>query len=184
MTRRLAADPKSLTVRAALARLYLTTGRTDDAKKSYEELLSQSPPTSPPFSASRKSPSRKRSGRRQRTISPAPATAAPNDPAPGSCSLTCTGCSRIGNTRHRRQPSLSPSSRQMSRFSTHKAGYRSQPATRTARCRPTSARTNSHPASRPILSRYLVFAQRGKETSQRSGLCCRPRSIAILKMHL
>ena len=39
----LTADPKNLSVRAALARLYLTAGRTDDAKKNYDELLSQRP---------------------------------------------------------------------------------------------------------------------------------------------
>ena len=43
LIRRLAADAKSLTVRATLARLYQTTGRIDEAKKSYNELISQSP---------------------------------------------------------------------------------------------------------------------------------------------
>jgi putative PEP-CTERM system TPR-repeat lipoprotein len=43
LTRRLAADPKNSNVRAALARLYWTVGRNDEAKKNYDELLSQRP---------------------------------------------------------------------------------------------------------------------------------------------
>jgi putative PEP-CTERM system TPR-repeat lipoprotein len=39
----LAADPDNPTVRAALGRLYLTTGRIDDAKKTYEALLASRP---------------------------------------------------------------------------------------------------------------------------------------------
>jgi len=43
LTGRLAADPDNPTVRAALGRLYLTTGRIDDAKKTYEALLASRP---------------------------------------------------------------------------------------------------------------------------------------------
>jgi putative PEP-CTERM system TPR-repeat lipoprotein len=43
LTHLLQAEPKSLAVRAALARLFLTTGRAEGAKKNYEEVLSQSP---------------------------------------------------------------------------------------------------------------------------------------------
>src|SRR6516165_5858847 len=101
-------------------------------------------PTSPPFSGSRRSPSRKRSGRRLRTISPAPAPPPRMTQQPGFCSLTCTGCSRIGRTRHRRQPSLSPSSRQMSKSSTHKGAQ------------------ELAPNAEPILSRYLTLLNAAK----------------------
>ena len=83
MTRRLTADPKSLAVRAALARLYQTTGRIDDAKKSYDELLSLRPADAAALLglaeiaiAQKKWPEATDYISRART-------AAPNDPAPG-----------------------------------------------------------------------------------------------------
>ena len=70
-------------MRAVLARLYLTTGRTDDAKKAYDELLAQRPTDVAALLglaeiavAEKKWPEATDYITRART-------AAPNDPAPG-----------------------------------------------------------------------------------------------------
>ena len=82
MTRRLAANPKSLTVRAALARLYRRPGALMTPRRVTRSSCRRVQPTSPPFSASQKSPSAKKFTEATDYITRA-RTAAPNDPAPG-----------------------------------------------------------------------------------------------------
>jgi cellulose synthase operon protein C len=83
LTRRLESDPKSLVTGAALARLYMTTGRPNDAKRVYRDLLSQRPNDIATLVALADIAIAERNWLEAQGYITRAQGAAPNDPAPG-----------------------------------------------------------------------------------------------------
>ena len=165
-----------------MARLYLTTGRTDDAKKGYDELLSQSP-TDPTALlglaeiavAQKKWPEATDYITRART-------AAPNDPAAGLLFVNMYGLQQDWKN------ATSAAAELVAQFPANVEVLDAQGRVQIAAgdkdgALPTYRRTNSRPMpDRSCLATSLCSTR--QKTSPRSGLCCRPRSTAILKMPL
>jgi putative PEP-CTERM system TPR-repeat lipoprotein len=162
LTRRLAADPKSLTVRAALARLYQTTGRIDDAKKSYEELLSQSPTdVAALLGLAEIAVVQKKFTEATDYITRA-RTAAPNDPAPGLLLVNMYGLQQDWKN------AASAAAELVTRFPANIEVLDAQGRVQIA-ARDTNGALSTYkralelaPDSKPILSRYVSLLKEGK----------------------
>jgi len=160
---RKAADQGNADARAALAQLYSTTGRTDDAKKSYDELLSESPSDVTALLglaevavAQRKWPEATDYLTRART-------AAPNNPAPGLLLVNMYGSQQ--DWKH----ATSAAAELVAQFPgnievLNAQGWVQSAAGDTVGALSTYRRAHElAPESRPIFSRYLALLRDAKK---------------------